>query len=434
MAVLRYGALAALLVLSGCGGSSVNLSGKPVDNGGGTPVVPSEDNLLLARSDSPYAKNLTTCVLARALNNACSLNELDFIYHANPNPTVEDVMNRVVVSDKWMAQRFEDMLKHNNMPNTILPLFQSVRAVVISKDIRPAFFSPYSGAIYLDPDFLWLTNAEKATINKNEDSRAEYSKQFQFLATQRYVINNAQAFPVGKLTDQTERSLGETVPVLASLLFHELAHARDAYHETFLATLTPSDTRLASIFENRTVKVMNEQIFTESFTLNNEDMKSLSQVLYGGKTATAEQKAYSAADVGYMLEQEGANDQYAYYTGYEDFAMLFEEAMMKFHYNIDRDVVYLEEPEQFTKCDDYIVGWGQRNRISASEVRPRAQAVVKKALANASGNELLEIDSFFSNLGSPTTLPLIGYCASINPNSRSLSDSTYDPRLDIIRY
>ncbi|MFO6423371.1 hypothetical protein [Motilimonas sp. KMU-193] len=434
MSVLRCGVLAALLLLNGCGGGSLDLSGKPDDGGGSNPPEVPADSLVLARSNSPYADKLIPCVLGLQANNACSLNELNFIYQANPNPTVEDIMNRVVVSDQWMAKRFEDMLKQSNMPNTMLPLFQSVRAVVISKDIRPAFFSPYSGAIYIDPDFIWLTNSEKATINKDEDQRAEYARQFQFEATQRFVKDNARAFPPGTLNDQTERSLAATVPVLASLLFHELAHARDAYHHTFLDTLTPSDTRLSDIYNSRTIPVMNEQVFTSTFALTNKNMKSLSQALYGGETPTAEQKAYTAADVGAMLEGEGANDQYAYYTGYEDFAMLFEETMMKYHYNIDRDVVYLEVPETYTKCDDYIVGWGQRNRLAASEVRPRAQAVARKALANISGTELLEIDSFFSTLGSPTTLPLIGYCSSINPNSRSISDSQFDPRLDRIRY
>lgn len=434
MMVLRCGLLATILLVSGCGGGSLDLSGKPSDGGGGsTPEVPS-DSLILARSDSPYADKLIPCVLGIQANNACSLNELNFIYQATPNPTVEDIMNRVVVSDQWMAKRFEDMLNHPLMPDTMLPLFQSVRAVVISKDIRPAFFSLYSGAIYLDPDFIWLTNAEKATINKDEDARAEFARQFDFLATQRFVKNNARAFPAGTLSDRTERSLAATVPLLASLLFHELAHARDAYHSTFLDTLTPSDTRLSDIFQNRTIKVMNQQLFVDTFALTDKNMKSLSQALYGGQTPTAEQKAYTAAEVGAMLEGEGANDQYAYYTGYEDFAMLFEETMMKYHYNIDRDVVYLEVPDELTKCDDYVVGWGQRNRIAASEVRPRAQMVARKALANISGNELLEIDAFFSRLGSPTSLPLIGYCSSINPNSRSLSDSQFDPRLDSIRY
>ena len=436
MKFYRYGLLAATLTLTACGGgNAINLSGKPVDGGTPTnPIAPSKE-LKLARVNSPYAANLIPCVQALERGNACSLNQLNFIYNDNPNPTIDDIMNRLVVSDDWMAKRFQEMLTHSNMPKTMLPLFQSVRAIVISAEIRPAFFSPYSGAIYLDPNYLWLTNAEKDTINKDDDYRGEFVKKFEFLSLQRFVYNNTQAFPAGSLYDKTQRSLGATIPMLASLLFHELAHARDTYHNSFLDTLTPSDERLSEIFENRKIKVINEQIFVETFKLTNKTMFALSQSLFKGTEPSAELKALTASDVGTMLEGEGANDQYAYYTGYEDFAMLFEESMMKKHYGIDRDVTYVEVPATTTpKCDDYVIGWGQRNRIAASEVRPRAEAVVKKALANTSGIDLLEVEQFFSNLGSPATLPLIGYCSAINPNSRSLDNSDYDPLQDALRY
>ncbi|MCE2593899.1 hypothetical protein K6Y31_03615 [Motilimonas cestriensis] len=440
MKLYQYGLLAVALSLTACGGESINLSGKPVDGGTPTnPIAPTAE-LKVARTSSPHADVLVKCVKAQTRGDSCSLNELSFIYSETPNPTIDDIMNRLVVSDDWMINRFQDMLTNNNMPKTILPLFQSVRAIVISSDVRPSYFTPYSGAIYLDPDYLWLTNAEKATINQDDDYRAAYAKKFQFLTTGRFVYNNKTISSPGSLSDKTERSLASALPEFTGLLFHELAHARDIFHNTFISTLTPSDKKLSEIYHDRAIPQMSNQVFVNNYTLTNSDMQAISLNLFGGeeskdKAQQAKIEAYTAAEVGFLLEQEGANDQYAYYKTEEDFAMLFEESMMKKHFNIDRDVAYLEVPDiTDPKCDDYIIGWGQRNRIAASLVRPRALAVVKKALANATGPELLAVEDFFNSLGSPTTLPLIGYCSAINPNSRSLSNSDYDPMRDIIRY
>ncbi|WP_434341146.1 hypothetical protein [Motilimonas cestriensis] len=441
MKIYQFGLLFAALSLTACGGGDpINLSGKPVDGGNPTTPIEPTAELKVAISSSPHASTLVKCVKAQTRADSCSLNELSFIYNENPNPTIDDIMNRLVVSDDWMINRFRDMLTDNNMPNTIMPLFQSVRAIVISSDVRPSYFTPYSGAIYLDPDYLWLTNAEKATIKKEDDYRAAYAKKFQFLATERFVFNNTTISAPGSLSDKTERSLGAALPEFAGLLFHELAHARDIYHDSFMVTLTPSDKKLSEIYHDRDTPQMSDQVFVSTYKLTNSDMQAISLNLYGGeeskdKDQQARILTYTAAEVGSLLEREGANDQYAYYKTEEDFAMLFEESMMKKHFNVDRDVAYLEVPDiTDPKCDDYIIGWGQRNRIAASEVRPRALAVVKKALANASGTDLVEVEDFFNRLGSPTTLPLIGYCSAINPNSRSLSNSDYDPMQDIIRY
>ncbi|RJG50481.1 hypothetical protein [Motilimonas pumila] len=425
-------------ILSGCGGDDINLTGKPEPSSGtgssentAEADLSSKVALRVAIENSPFAENLVKCVQADQASNSCSIDELPFIYHTNSNPSIQDVMDRLVVSDDWMKTRFQQLLEHPNTAKELLPLFQSVRAVVIASDIRPAYFNLYTGAIYIDPYYLWTTNAEKNTINKEADYRGEYSKTFDFSTASRFVYDNQYLFNFS-LFNSAERSIDQVVVHAATVLFHELAHARDIFHDSYLANISADDvSRLSQLVEAHRTNFEHKQLFINTFELHDSTMKRLSQALYGGAAVTDDLKALRPEEVGYMLESEGANDQYAYYHSAEDLAMLFEESMMKLIYRVDRDVAYTSNPDEYTTCNDRVVAWGQRNRIAASEVRPRAHMVTKRILANATANELLAVDEFFNNLGSPTALPLVGWCDSINPIS-GLSPRSAWPEPDVI--
>jgi hypothetical protein len=65
----------------------------------------------------------------------CKLATLPLIGQAEPEPTVEDVLARTVVSHAWMGRRFEQVLRA--LPARLLKLFRSTTAVVIGADFRP---------------------------------------------------------------------------------------------------------------------------------------------------------------------------------------------------------------------------------------------------------------------------------------------------------
>ena len=71
------------------------------------------------------------------------------------------IMQRLVVSHDWMGQRFKEVL--DILPAEILQLMSGVTAVVIDDDIRPSYYTNWTGAIYLDPANLWLTNDDSLT-------------------------------------------------------------------------------------------------------------------------------------------------------------------------------------------------------------------------------------------------------------------------------
>jgi len=92
--------------------------------------------------------------------------------------------------------------------------------------------------------------------------------------------------------------------------------------------------------------------------------------------------------------------------------MLFENAMMKFLFNIDYEVAFSDAPNDERYCNDYIVQWGQRNRIGEPGVKERAQRIVAEILPG------LDTDMFFQDLTLPEDmLTGVDWCFIESQNS-----------------
>ena len=133
--------------------------------------------------NGPYADLLVGCVNIEFADESCPFGELPLLGMEAPAPDVDDVMDRVVVSDGWMGVRFQQALQ--TLEPDILLLLRSVTAIVIDDDINPSFYWRATGAIYLDPYYLWTTNAEKATVSKEEDYRASFGDDLNFVVAPR---------------------------------------------------------------------------------------------------------------------------------------------------------------------------------------------------------------------------------------------------------
>jgi len=356
---------------------------------------------------SPYNGTLEKCIKIQDIENACTLEQLPLIGQSGATPNVDSIMNRLMVSHDWMGERFKQILTHPDMPPVMLKLFDPVTAVIISNDIRPAFFWTGTGAIYIDPDYLWLSEAEFATINKEDDYRSNYGNELQFTSTFRYVKAGEKAFP-----EDDERTLDNIMPQFARLLFHELAHANDylgaGLNVEYEAIQTVNEFANMLYRENKRLNLRLAQHNT--FQLTNESLYGFADVFFGGAQASQDQKTWNAEAVGDEFETEGANDLYAYRSSAEDIAMLFEAVMMKRHFDFERDVVFISQPAapELAVCDDYIIGWGERGRIADSDVQPRAQWISEALLPNEDFSE------FFSELPASRSIPHTGYCESIS--------------------
>lgn len=394
-------------------------------SGGSAAPVPTSDSGLVNESlsdinsvdtKSPYADVMAACVRIIKTKDSCSLKKIPLIGQEIEAPSIDDVMSRVLVSHAWMGQRFREVLQA--LPSDILTLLKATTAIVIDADIRPSHFSMRTGAIYLDPQRLWLSNEEKTTINKLEDFRNHYGEDLQFVNAWRYVKDNRKAYKSYALDGTETRELNDILYPVAALLYHELSHANDAFPDGTLTSLNPNNT-VYEAFLNNSVSIA--QSLKEKYPLQNESLFDLAQILLMGLSPGEVQKMTRADEVGSLFESDGANDMYNYLATTtslsagvlrEDVAMLFEETMMKYHFNLDRDVGFLQDNPIGEKCNDFILKWGVRNRIADARVVERAKLVASMVIPS------LNLSDFFQGLSAPQTLqPDMGWCASINPTS-----------------
>ena len=362
-----FACLPLLIACSGGGGGSPDQS---ADSGTDVAPPPLASNLYAADSASPYSDVLVDCVLAETSVDACSLETLPLIGQETSDPSVDDILARAVISHPWIGTRFREVLEI--MPDDIFILLKSVTAIVIANGIRPSNYSSGTGAVYIDPAYLWLDNSEKATISKDADFRSNFGDELPLISLARYVEGDEYAWPYLSLNGTEVRTLADIDRRFAALMFHELAHANDAFPPSEIINLdrTMSVSAAADALKNQRVSVR----LTNNLPLNSQLMIDLAKVMYIGSQPTPAQLALTADQVGLEFENDGANYDYAYTAPPEDLAMLVEEIMMRHHYGVDLQIAYTDVPAndgQF--CSDYIVRWGFRNRISDPLVKSRAE-------------------------------------------------------------
>lgn len=337
-------------------------------------------------SNSPYAENLVACVYSNTLSSSCTLEKLPLLANEGTTPSIENIMNRVVVSHKWMGNRFKDFLTNSDTNNDFKRLLRATTAIVISYDVRPSFYWAATGAIYLDADNFWLTPEERDTINEAPDYRSDFGKELQFYMPWRYVKDNDYADSYFSNDQRVTRTINDGFYRLTSLLYHELAHAND-----FL----PSSEWFK---HNDNVRLLDAALSTNpssdglsvAFPLQSREMRNLAQVRYSGKAATTIEKSYSPNDIETFFSPDVASSFYAYFSEREDYALLFEELMMQSRFNVFRDVAVTNLPTgDNISASDYIVTWGQRGRIGNTNIKLRAEYSAARILTEFDSTEAL---------------------------------------------
>ncbi|MEW6995588.1 hypothetical protein AADZ84_15140 [Colwelliaceae bacterium MEBiC 14330] len=322
-------------------------------------------------ANSPYAADLIDCVYSNSLISSCTLSQTPLIaneVNSNSVPSVESIMDRVVVSHQWMGDRFKAFLTNRDPYNDIKNLLRATTAIVIAYDIRPSFYWAATGAIYLDAENFWLIPQERDTINEAPDYRADFGNDLQFVMPWRYVKDNDYASQRYSKSARVVRSDEDALYRLTSLMYHELAHANDFFpstewyvHDSNKRVL---DAATSTDFESDQLAI--------AMPLLSQEMRDLAQVSFAGESATAEQIAYLPGDIEAFFSPDRASDYYAYSSEREDYALLFEELMMQSRYGIFRDVAITNQPKgNNISGNDYIVTWGQRGRIGDDKLIDR---------------------------------------------------------------
>ncbi|TKB44368.1 hypothetical protein [Thalassotalea mangrovi] len=328
-------------------------------------------------SNSPYQADLVDCVYSNQLTSSCQLSKLPLLAQDTLTPTIDDIMDRVVVSHRWMGDRFKEYLLAYDNFDDFKNLLRATTAIVISYDVRPSFYWTATGAIYLDPNSLWLTPDERDTINEAPDYRADFGSDLQFVIPWRYTKDNEYVSFYVDPNERDSRPLLDIKYDLADLLYHELGHANDFLSPADWSSFSASQRVLDAANEN--VEISDR--LDDLYPLLSQEMLGLAQVRFQGASANSIQRAYLPDDVAEFYKNDLANDFYNYTTTREDLAILFEETMMALRYGVRRDTAVTNAPQgDDITGEDYIVTWGQRGRVAVNDILPRAIFVTERLL------------------------------------------------------
>ncbi len=345
-----------------------------------------------AESDSPYAATLRDCVFSNTRADSCTFRPLPLIGTETRNPTVDDVMDRVLVSHAWMGPRFRAVLEA--LPPDMLLMLRAVTAVVISSDVRPSFYWTATGAIYLDPEYIWLTPAERADIPTTPDFRSDFGRDLQFAMPWRYVKDNDYAYTRYPYGQEQPRTIDEILVDIGRLLYHELAHANDFFPPESHLNLA-LDQRVP---DGRAAIIISDDL-TQLMPLSSSVMRGLARVRFHGDPATTAQRNYTPSQVAGFFSPDQATVFYNYSTEREDLAMLFEILMMRARFDVEMDTAVTNNPTgDNVTAEDYIVAWGQRNRIGTLAIKNRARYVVGRILPN------VDLDAYIDAMPGPTQM------------------------------
>ena len=358
------------------------------------------------RSGSPWADILAGCASANGPFQLCSIETLPFLGSGATDPDINRILQRTVVSDNWMGARFEQVL--NALPPELLKMFRGVTAIVIGSNIRPAFYTSATGAIYLDPQDLWLTPAERQTIDWEPDYRSDFGSSLKFISAELYVSGNQSAWlPSYLYLEGQSRTFEEIIWPIANLLIHELAHANDAMPPALLSTVALDDTVLEATYGLEPLSPSQQLLGT--YPLRSRLLYDLGSVLFFGAALDSFFQTLAATTLGLEFELDDANALYAYASPYEDTAMLVEEVLTHYYFGLDRVSSFLDVPNTINPdCGEYTVQWGRINRVAKPAIRERARLVLTGILDEA------DVSRYLDGIPSPSTLQQgLGLCDSL---------------------
>ncbi|MBC7454656.1 MAG: hypothetical protein H7335_13310 [Massilia sp.] len=350
----------------------------------------STERVHVYRSAGLYGPVLARCAYDISLyyqdglrNNFCSAATLPLLQTeagVGAIPSVAQIMGRVLVSHDFLGANFEQFLLTQDTQGDFRRLLAGVSSIVLGAHVRPSYYTPATGAIYLDANNLWLTPEQRDVVTEVPDYRLAFDDALHYSAFGRLVKNNSYARRNFSSTARITRSTEELVLEIGRLLYHELSHASD-FFPPGQRDLSGTQSIYANVVSRISAQTLASDALANQFPLQSSEMKALGQVLFQGALASDAQKAYSGADVGRFFAADRASDDYAYSihqgsNSREDLAMLFEEFMMSYRHGVQYDIAFTSLYAPGMRAEQVIVGWGERGRIAEAAIKPRLKLVL----------------------------------------------------------
>ena len=340
---------------------------------------------------TPNSQTIADCTIIDGLKSECSLAKLDFLHQLSAPPSYDDIFDRLIVTEFWMAENFKTLLKL--LPKDIRQLFASVTAVIIHPKVPMGFFFPATGAMYLSPEYLWLTTEQKEKIDawKKADNYCHHASLFNFNFLTRYVNNGTvifydmndimqQAWQAPDSNDTNPRGPENAKLSVASLLYHELAHARDYFPEDVL--ISRGHFALPDYLRDANGGAVTSALYTAYPLLDYTGILSkLSETLYKRQPIDSQLINLPLSYITTAFEQDFSTDVYSFSNKTEDMALLFEEFMMKYHFNLDREIAFVQQlqPES-TTCSNLFFQFKAVNRHLDDAILERVSLVSRLML------------------------------------------------------
>ncbi len=316
-------------------------------------------------ADSPQAEQLRACVYSNQLRsaNSCTFNTLPLIATDSTLPSIDKIMDHVLVSHEWMGNRFRAFLEKYDDSLDFRRMLGNVTAIVIASDIERSAYRYFTGAIYIKPDYFALTPAERRTLTLSPESASISPSGPTRPVTSfwRYTRQNTAIVTVPNRRSERTVTFDEIEMSLARALYHELAHATDyispARKNRISTHLSPFE-----LLEAEGIDKLASNELRVNHPLLYSELNHLAENYFLSANHTVVQ---DTAVLTNLFEEDYATDLYAHLNAQEDLAMLFEEAMMQIRFSAKRDIAFADQnqPE--------IVFWGQRGRIGANHILPR---------------------------------------------------------------
>jgi len=337
--------------------------------------------------NGPYSSWLKRCTYdagqfhSGLRQNLCTLDQLPLLAQetGGNTPSVDQVMRRVLVSHDWLGRNFEAFLRTQDPQGDFRRMLNSVVAIVLSTDIRPSFYYPGTGAIYLDAESFWLMPEERDLVNESPDYRNDFGNGLQYATLWRYVQDGNSIFAYFDPRARVMRTMADVRNETTWQLYHELVHALDYIPPAAYASLQ-SD---LSVWSNISPRYQQYQLTSDTapaaYPLRSSVMAGLGQVQFQGVTATGLQQGYTPAQVAAEFSADLATDDYAYATQFEDVAMTLEELLMQRRLGVAREFAVTDAIVSTSTRSSIIVRWGQRGRVGEATIKPRA-AMIAQAL------------------------------------------------------
>ena len=362
-------------ITSGCGSgsSSEEVTSITSVNINGVPTLES----IYSYEDTENAEQVVNCSTLFLESKSCDVADIKPLgADIEDDLTIEDIKSRLVVSNDWMADSFIAALTEID-DQDLLNLFKSLNTIVISYDIIPSFYHAYTASLYIDPRYLWRDSDEWNTIYEQEDYRVTYQTEFIFETLSRYIDGTTSEYiTYSNSYDEdyyNSRTVPQIAPALYRLLSHELAHANDYLPADTLSSIGDEGEIYSDYIYNadHVYEALNDAI-----PLSSSLLYDAAQIAYQGEDMTDTIRGTTGEDIGVEFDQDGGAALYSYSTSREDVAMLFEEFMMYKKYGAVKDVAFTTVPSGDSySCDDYLIEWGQRNRLADATVKVRTELV-----------------------------------------------------------